>query len=72
MLLVGDRVTMEYEGRRVYGTVSVIHENPQSEMTFWIDSDDGENCLVFDDSEIKIINCDYALDFDKNSTTLTT
>jgi hypothetical protein len=54
---------MEYEGRRVYGTVSVIHENPQSEMTYWIDSDDGENCLVFDDAEIKIINCDYTLDF---------
>ena len=63
MLLVGDRVNMEYEGRRVLGTVAVIHENPQSEMTYWIDGDAGENCLVFDDSEIKIINCDYSLDF---------
>ena len=63
MLLVGDRVNMDYEGRRVIGTVSVIHENQRGEMVYWIDSDGGENCLVLDDSEIKIINCDYSLDF---------
>lgn len=63
MLLVGDRVNMQYEGRRVNGTVSVIHENPQGDMTYWIDGDDGENCLILDDSEVKITNADYMLDF---------
>ena len=63
MLLVGDRINMEFESRRVSGTVSVIHENPAGEMTYWIDGDDGENCLIFDDSELKITNVDYSVDF---------
>ncbi len=63
MLLVGDRVNMQYEGRHVNGTVAVIHETPTGDMTYWIDGDDGENCLVFDDNDVKIINADYALDF---------
>jgi|APGre2960657423_1045063.scaffolds.fasta_scaffold12263_3 hypothetical protein len=63
MLLVGDRVNMQYEGRRVYGTVAVIHETPTGDMTYWIDGDDGENCLLFDDTDLKIINADYAVDF---------
>lgn len=63
MLLVGDRVNMEYEGRRVNGTVSVIHENMRGDMTYWIDGDDGENCLVLDDTGVKIINADYSVDF---------
>lgn len=54
---------MMYENRDVTGTVSVIHENTQGGMTYWIDSDAGENCLIFDDSEVKIINADYSLDF---------
>jgi len=54
---------MQYEGRRVYGTVAVIHETPTGDMTYWIDGDDGENCLVFDDTDLKIINADYAVDF---------
>lgn len=63
MLLVGDKVYMPYHGRHVSGTVAVIHENKEGEMTYWIDGDDGENCLVFDDSEIKITNCEYDLEF---------
>jgi len=56
MLLVGDEVSMKYEGRRVIGTVAVIHEDSKGGMSFWIDGDNGENCLVFDDSDIKVIS----------------
>jgi hypothetical protein len=56
---------MNYEGRRVSGTVTVIHENARGEMIYWIDSDSGENCLVLDDSEVSVINGEYALDFNQ-------
>ena len=63
MLLVGDKVNMPYEGRNINGTVTVIHENNEGNMTYWIDSDDGENCLIFDDSEVTVTNTNYMLDF---------
>lgn len=54
---------MPYEGRNINGTVTVIHENNEGNMTYWIDSDDGENCLIFDDSEVTVTNTNYMLDF---------
>lgn len=63
MYLVGDRLKFPHNGSTSTGTVAVIHEGVDRGMTYWIDEDNGENVLLFDDAEnVSLIDPDF-MDF---------
>jgi hypothetical protein len=63
MYLVGDRLTFPHNCSTSTGTVRVIHESQNGSMTYWIDEDNGDNVLLFDDAEnVSLIEPEF-LDF---------
>ena len=63
MYLVGDRLSFPHNCGTSTGTVAVIHENQNMSLTYWIDEDNGDNVLLFDDTEnVSLINPEF-LDF---------
>jgi hypothetical protein len=63
MYLVGDRLTFPHNCSTSTGTVRVIHESQNGSMTYWIDEDNGDNVLLFDDAEnVALIEPEF-LDF---------
>jgi hypothetical protein len=63
MFLVGDRLSFPHNCSTSTGTVAVIHENQNMSLTYWIDEDNGDNVLLFDDAiNVSLIESEF-LDF---------
>jgi len=63
MYLVGDRLSFPHNCATSTGTVAVIHENQNMSLTYWIDEDNGDNVLLFDDAiNVSLIEPEF-LDF---------
>jgi hypothetical protein len=63
MYLVGDRLSFPHNCSTSTGTVAVIHENQNMSLTYWVDEDNGDNVLLFDDAiNVSLIEPEF-LDF---------